>query len=686
MKLLIVKITAIFNTFAKFLNLLLMKLKHILVATAAPFMMNAQQVMTPEIMWTLNRLGVQSVSPDQSSLIYKISKTDLKTEKSNSEAFWLNASGQSTKIDLGKKSLIQWDKNGIYALENNKIFLSKDSGKTWVEFYDIGEVDNIVISPDAKKIAFSKQVLVENLLGKDKYKDLPKTTAQIYTDLNHRHWDAWNEGSYNHVFVINVSESVDKAKDLLEGKTFDSPQKPFGGAEDFVWSPDSSELLYVTKAKSGAEYAQSTNTDIFAYNLASGKTVNLTEGMMGYDVNPKFSNDGKFLLWNSMERDGYEADKNDIVIMDWKSKAKTNLTKAWDESVTGDVKWASDSKLIYFTSAFRGTKQLFSVDVKNKTVKQLTKGDFDINDVVLENKGKLWVTKTDINHSADLFEVDSKGSLKQITDINKDNYSKLVQGKSELKMVKTTDGKEMGVWFHYPPNFDPNKKYPTLVYCQGGPQSGLTQFFSTRWNFALMVANGYIVVAPNRRGMPGWGVKWNEEISGDWGGQPIKDYLSATDFAKTLPYVDGSRVAAVGASYGGYSVFMLAGVHENRFKTFIAHDGLFDMKSWYGTTEELWFANWDLGGNYWQKPTPKAYSEFNPSNFVDKWNKPIMVIQGGIDFRVPYEQGQEAFQAAKLKGLRTKFLYFPNENHWVLHPQNGLVWQREFFDWLKETL
>lgn len=663
-----------------------MKLKHILVATAAPFMMNAQQVMTPEIMWTLNRLGVQSVSPDQSSLIYKISKTDLKTEKSNSEAFWIDVSGKSVKIDLGKKNLIQWDKNGIYALENNKIFLSKDSGKTWSEFYNVGEVDNIVISPDGKKVAFSKAVQIENLLAKDKYKDLPKTTAQIYTDLNHRHWDAWNEGSYNHVFVVNVSESADKAKDLLEGKTFDSPQKPFGGAEDFVWSPDSSELLYVTKAKSGAEYAQSTNTDIFAYNLASGKTVNLTEGMMGYDVNPKFSNDGKFLLWNSMEREGYEADKNDIVIMDWKSKAKTNLTKTWDESVTGDVKWASDSKLIYFTSAFRGTKQLFSVDVKNKTVKQITKGDFDINDVVLENKGKLWVTKTDINHNADLFEVDSKGSLKQITDINKDNYSKLVAGKSELKMVKTTDGKEMGVWFHYPPNFDPNKKYPTLVYCQGGPQSGLTQFFSTRWNFGLMVANGYIVVAPNRRGMPGWGVKWNEEISGDWGGQPIKDYLSATDFAKTLPYVDGSRVAAVGASYGGYSVFMLAGVHENRFKTFIAHDGLFDMKSWYGTTEELWFANWDLGGNYWQKPTPKAYSEFNPSNFVDKWNKPIMVIQGGIDFRVPYEQGQEAFQAAKLKGLKTKFLYFPNENHWVLHPQNGLVWQREFFDWLKETL
>ena len=687
MKLLIVKITAIFNTFAKFLNLLLMKLKHILVATAAPFMMNAQQVMTPEIMWTLNRLGVQSVSPDQSSLIYKISKTDLKTEKSNSEAFWLNASGQSTKIDLGKKSLIQWDKNGIYALENNKIFLSKDSGKTWSEFYNVGEVDNIVISPDGKKVAFSKAVHIENLLGKDKYKDLPKTTAQIYTDLNHRHWDAWNEGSYNHVFVINVSESVDKAKDLLEGKAFDSPQKPFGGAEDFVWSPDSSELLYVTKAKSGAEYAQSTNTDIFAYNLASGKTTNLTEGMMGYDVNPKFSNDGKFLLWNSMERDGYEADKNDIVIMDWKSKSKTNLTKAWDESVVGSVFWSQDSKNIYFTTAWKGTMQLFSLNRKTSKIQQVTKGDFDVSDIYAENSNSLLVSRTDMNHNADLFSVDVKnGAMKQLTEVNKETYAKITPSKTELKMVKTTDGKEMGVWFIYPPNFDPAKKYPTLLYCQGGPQSALTQFFSVRWNFALMAANDYIVVAPNRRGMPGWGTKWNEEISKDWGGQPMRDYLAAADFAKTLPYVDSDRMGAVGASYGGYSVFMLAGIHENRFKTFIAHDGLFDMKSWFLTTEELWFAKWDLGGSPYDNPTPKSYTEFNPSNYVNKWNKPMMVIQGGIDYRVPYEQGQEAFQAAKLQGLKTKFLYFPNENHWVLHPQNGLVWQREFFEWLKETL
>ncbi len=674
--------------FTAFLKIIIdMKLKYSLLALAAPFIMNAQQLMTPEILWTLKKVGVQAVSPDQSSLIYKVGQVDLKTEKTKNENYFLNIlNNQSSKIDLGKKALIQWDKNGLYAQENDQIFLSKDNGKTWTEFYTIGEADNIVISPDGKKIAFSKQVLVEKLMGKDRYSDTPKTTAQVYTDLNHRHWDYFNEGKYNHVFVVSTSAGINTAKDLLEGKTWDSPQRPFGGTEDMIWSPDSTQLLYVTKPKSGKEYATSTNTDIFAYDVASGSVKNLTETNKGYDVNPKFSPDGKSLIWQSMERDGYEADKNDIKLMDWKSGKTSNLTKAWDESVSGDVFWSGDSKAIYFTAAFRGTKQLFSLDAKSSKVQQITKGDFDINEIFADQKSSLLVSKTDINHASEIFSVNIKnGELKSITEANKDTYAQLAQGKSELKMVKTSDGKEMGVWFHYPPNFDPNKKYPTLVYCQGGPQSALTQFFSTRWNFALMAANGYIVVAPNRRGMPGWGTKWNEEISKDWGGQPMRDYLSATDFAKTLPYVDGERVAAVGASYGGYSVFMLAGIHNNRFKTFIAHDGLFDMKSWYLTTEELWFANWDLGSP-WEKPLPKAYTEFNPSNFVDKWNKPIMIFQGGIDFRVPYEQGQEAFQAAKLRGLKSKLLYFPNENHWVLHPQNGLVWQREFFDWLKETL
>ena len=666
-----------------------MKLKHTIIALAAPFLMKAQQVMTPEILWTLNKFSVTAVEPSHAGIIYSVGKVDLNTEKTNRQNFYLNfEKNQILKMDLlGKKSIFQWDKNGVYATEGDKIYISKDNGLSWAEFYTIGDADNIVVSPDGKKVAFSKVVQVENLLGKDKYADLPKTTAQIYTDLNHRHWDAWNEGKYNHVFVASISDDVSKAKDLLDGQKFDSPQKPSGGSEDFIWSPDSSKLLYVCKKKSGKEYATSTNTDIYTFDLASGKTENITEGMMGYDVNPKFSPDGKSLLWQSMARDGYEADKNDVVVMDWVSKKKTNLTKNWDESVVGDVAWSNDSKMIYFTTAKRGTKQFFALNPKDAKVNQISDGAFDVNEIVAFQNDFAFVTRTDINHNADLFKLNLKdGTMLQITQVNKENYANLTPSKSELKMVKTSDGKEMGVWFHYPPNFDPNKKYPTLLYCQGGPQSALTQYFSTRWNFALMAANGYIVVAPNRRGMPGWGTKWNEDISKDWGGQPMRDYLAAADFAKTLPFVDGSRMGAVGASYGGYSVFMLAGIHENRFKTFIAHDGLFDMKSWYGTTEELWFANWDLGGNYWQNPQPKAYTDYNPSNFVEKWNTPIMVIQGGIDFRVPYEQGQEAFQAAKLKGLKTKFLYFPNENHWVLHPQNGLVWQREFFEWLKETL
>ncbi|WP_407498531.1 S9 family peptidase [Elizabethkingia anophelis] len=666
-----------------------MKLKHTAVALAAPLLMNAQNVMTPEKLWTLGKFSVQAVAPDQSSLIYKVGITDLKTEKTNAKSYFLDLLNNSAKqIDFGKKAIIQWDKNGLYAKEGGVIYISKDKGNTWSEFYKIGDdADNIVVSPDGKKVAFSKEVQVETILGKDKYKDTSKSTAQIYTDLNNRHWDTWYEGKMSHVFVVNTSEDAAKAKDLLAGKKFMSPQQPFGGAEDFVWSPDSSQLLYVTKEKYGAEYAQSTNTDIFAYDLASGQTENLTKGMMGYDVSPKFSPDGKYLTWQSMRTDGYEADKNDIVIMDWKTKKKTNLTQNWDDSVDGGFYWSKDAKTIYFNAAYRGVKQLFSVNPQNAKIAQVTKDKFDVSGIFAETKNGLLVTRTDFNHSPDLFNVSLKnGEFTQITDVNKDNYAAITPSKSELKMVKTSDGKEMGVWFIYPPNFDPNKKYATLLYCQGGPQSALTQTFSQRWNMALMAANDYIIVAPNRRGMPGWGVKWNADISKDWGGQPMRDYLAAADFAKTLPYVDGDRMAAVGASYGGYSVFMLAGIHENRFKTFIAHDGLFDMKSWYGTTEELWFANHEIGGSYWEKPDAPAYTTYNPSNYVGKWNKPIMIVQGGLDFRVSYEQGQEAFQAAKLKGLKAKMVYFPNENHWVLHPHNALVWQREFFGWLKETL
>ncbi|NAW51593.1 prolyl oligopeptidase family serine peptidase [Elizabethkingia argentiflava] len=666
-----------------------MKLKQTAALLVAPLLMNAQNVMTPEKMWALGKFSVQAVAADQSSLIYNVGVTDLKTEKTKNKSYFLDLlTSSTTPVDFGKKSLIQWDDNGIYAQEGGLIYISRDKGHTWTAYYRIGKnAKNIVVSPDGKKIAFSREVHIENILGKDKYKDTPNTSAQIYTDLNNRHWDTWYEGRMSHVFIVNVSEEVSQAKDLLNGKKIMVPQQPFGGKEDFIWSPDSQHLLYVTKEKYGAEYAQSTNTDIFAYHLVNGHTENITQGMSGYDLNPKFSPDGRYLAWQSMKTEGYESDKNDIIILDWQTKKKTNLTKEWDETVDGSFFWANDSKTIYFNAAYRAVQQLFSLNIENTKITQITKEQFDVNGIFAQIKSDLLVSRTDFNHSEELFKVSIKtGDFSPITHINRDKYASITPSKSDLKMVKTSDGKEMGVWFIYPPNFNPHKKYPTLLYCQGGPQSAVTQFFSSRWNMALMAAQGYIVVAPNRRGMPGWGVEWNAAISKDWGGQPIRDYLSAADFAKTLPYVDGNRMGAVGASYGGYSVFMLAGMHENRFKTFIAHDGLFDMKSWYGTTEELWFANYELGGSYWENPNAPSYTTFNPSNYINKWNKPIMIVQGGLDFRVPYEQGQQAFQAAKLKGLKVKMLYFPNENHWVLHPQNALVWQREFFEWLKETL
>lgn len=653
--------------------------------------------LTPEILWGLGRVSAISTNPAGDQLLYKVSKTNLSTEKSNAEYFLLNLANNSiakTTI-LDDKTFIQWDKNGLYARKDKDLLKSTDAGKTWTTLWNHleGAMD-IRISADGTQIAFSKEVLINKVLGKDKYSDVPNTTAHIYTDLDFRHWDKWNQGKVNHVFVAALSDASGKAVDLLEGKPFNSPQVPFGGSEDFIFSPDSKSILYVTKEKVGKEYAQSTNTDIFKYDIASGETTNLTKENLGYDVSPKFSPDGKRLAWMRMKNDGYEADKNDIMVMDVASGYKLNLTSAWDETVDGDIRWSNDSKQINFSASTKGVKALFAVKVPANLmvrmlpeISQISKGKYNINEIVAEYKDQLVVGRTDFNHATELFTVNQKnGVMKVVTQVNDEVYSNIKTSDSELKMVRTKDGKEMGVWVIYPPDFDPTKKYPTLLYCQGGPQSGLTQSYSIRWNFQLMAANGYIVVAPNRRGMPGWGVEWNEAISQDWGGAVMQDYLDAIDALSKEDYVDTSRLGCVGASYGGYSAFMLAGIHENRFKTFIAHDGLFDMKSWYGTTEELFFANWDLGGNYWDSPTPKAYTEFNPSNYVAKWNTPIFIIQGELDYRVPIEQGLQAFQAAQLRGIKSKLLYYPNENHWVLNPHNGLVWQREFFDWLKETL
>ncbi|MET6999373.1 S9 family peptidase [Chitinophaga defluvii] len=661
-------------------------------------MATAQDKMTPELLWQLGRVSGEAVTADGKTVIYGVSQYNIADNKSEKNLFAIPLSGGTARQITqapgaeGDVAVLPGKKIG-YSYKQQWWEMNEDGSgavqKTNVE----GGLQNIRRSPDGKYILFSKEVKIKKVAGADFYPDLPKSNVQIYDNLNYRHWDTWEDGNFQHVFYATYDNGqVGTPVDIMEGEAFDSPQMPFGGAEDMIWSPDGKRIIYVSKKKYGKEYALSTNTDIYEYDLSSRTTRNLSEGMMGYDVAPAFSADGKYLAWLSMARDGFEADKNDVVILNLATGAKTNITKGWDGTASA-ISWSNDGKRIFFLAVIKGTEQLLEITLQKdplqttaKHIRQITNGDFDITGIVAQAGNTLVVTRTDMNHAAELFTINlPKGNLQELTTVNKATYDKIGMCKVEKRWVKTTDGKDMLTWVIFPPDFDPNKKYPTLLYCQGGPQSALSQFYSYRWNFQLMASQGYIVVAPNRRGMPGHGVEWNAAISKDWGGQPIRDYLSAIDDVSKENYVDKSRLGAVGASYGGYSVYMLAGVHENRFKTFIAHDGLFDLKSWYGTTEELWFANWDIGA-YWDPANANAYKQFNPSELVAKWNTPILIIQGGIDFRVGIEQGLQAFQLAQLKGIKSKLLYFPEENHWVLKAQNAQVWQREFFNWLKETL
>ena len=616
----------------------------------------AQKVMTPELLWKLGRLSPMGISMDGKSIVYKVTFPSVAENKSDSKYYSIPVSGGNASEITDYKTLLK-DKN---------------------------------VSPDGAYVVYNEEVKIEKVHGKDFYPELDKSNVQVYNGLDYRHWDTWNEGKFNHVFYKENKENA-VGTDIMKGENFDAPQKPFGGDEDYIWAPDGKSIFYVCKKQAGTAYAVSTNTDIYQYDLASGKTTNKTEFNLGYDTRPSFSPNGN-LTWLQMKRDGYEADKNDLIVS-FKGQ-NSNLTGGWDGTVD-DYLWSADAKKIYFTAAVDGTKQLFEVNFPGLTkiavsVNQITNGDFDVNDLVGFSGNSIIVSRSDMNHASELFSFDlKKKAWKQLSNINTETYNSLALSKTERRYVTTTDGKKMLVWVILPPNFDANKKYPTLLYCQGGPQSALTQFYSFRWNFQLMAANGYVVVAPNRRGMPGHGVEWNEQISKDWGGQVMDDYLSAIDDVAKENYVDKARLGCVGASYGGYSAFYLAGIHNNRFKTFIAHDGVFNTQSMFGTTEEVFFNNWDFGGPYWEKDNKvaqKTYTVFNPASHVEKWNAPILIIQGGLDFRVPIGQSQEAFQAAQILGIKSRFLYFPEENHWVLKPQNAQVWQREFYKWLKETL
>lgn len=615
----------------------------------------ANEVMTPEKLWQVKRVSALGLNKEKTHVVYKVTTPSVENNNFSSKVYQVPLKG-------GTSQLIS-SSNGIVADSN--------------------------VSPDGKKKLFHKAVQIEQVLATDKHKDLAQANAYVYDDLNYRHWDTWNDGSFKHVFYQDLE--TEETVDILAGKPFDSPTSPFGGSKDYIWGPKGENIYYVSKKLTGAEYASSTNTDIYRYNLASKKTSNLTASNLGYDKYPAFSSKGT-LAWLRMDKPGYESDKNDIMIK--LGDSEINLTKHWDGTVSS-FKWSHDGKRIYFIAPTKGTIQLFQVSVVNSVnptpeIKQLTQGQFDVNGIVAALDGKLVVTRNSMNKAKEIYRFDlGSQKLVALTNVNEALYADLDLPTVKERTVKTKDGKDMLVWVIYPPNFDASKKYPALLYLQGGPQSPLSQFYSFRWNFQVMASQGYIVVAPNRRGMPGHGVEWNEAISEDWGGKAMQDYLDAIDDVAKESYVDKGRLGAIGASFGGYSAFYLAGNHDGRFKSFISHCGIFDNRSMYGTTEEMFFVNQDLGGAYWDKnnkAASKAYGEFNPVNFVDKWDAPMFVIHGGKDYRVPLSQGMQAFQAAKLRGLKSRFLYFPEENHWVLNPQNGIVWQREFFKWLDETL
>ncbi len=669
-----------------------------------------ETVFTPELLWKFGRVGEFDVSPDGKKVVYSITRYSIAANKGFTDLFVQSIDG-GEPIHLttfeGSEFNPRWKPDG------KKIgFIATESGEPqlWEIYPDgtnpkqisniSGGINSFEYSPSGNKIYYTKDVQIKPTLS-EIYPDLPKANVYMAEDLMYRHWDHWEDGAYSHIFVADlVGDSIANSMDIMPGEPYDSPLSPYFETNEIAWSNDGKYIAYTCKKLYGKEYAISTNSDIYLYDIQTKQTVNLSEGMPGYDKFPVFSNNNRYIAWMSMKTPGYESDKMNLMVYDLQTKEKKCLTEYFDQNAY-NYQWSQDDKYIYFVSEIRGTKQVYSIHVeelfsananeKDKFVvgiKQLTDGLHDIIDIKLRNNTMV-ATKMSMTYATELYSIDiNSGELKQLTFTNKNIYDKVKIATVQKRWVKTVDGKQMLVWHILPPDFDSTKKYPAILYCQGGPQSMVSQFFSYRWNFQIMAANGYIVVAPNRRGLPGFGQEWNAQISGDYGGLNMKDYLSATDDAKALPYVDANNFGCVGASYGGFSVYWLAGNHQKRFKAFIAHCGMFNLESQYAETEEVFFTNYDLGGPFWDKNNKIAQRSYanSPHRFVQNWDTPIMIISGMYDFRIPYTESLQAFNTAQLLGVPSKLLIFPEESHFVLKPQNSILWQREFFGWLDRWL
>lgn len=649
-----------------------------------------KQPMVPDSLWSIGRVTLFGLSPNDSLVLYGVTYYDLETNAGNMDLYSIRFDGGSKGVPVRLTDTPKSETNAQYRPDGKKIGYLRE-GKMWEMNPDgsgqrqISEIsmNGFAYSPDGSRILFLQEVEFP-APGAGLRADLPKATGRIYDDLMVRHWDDWTDNRFSNIFIVGYEDGRLAGEALnIQNEPFDAPLMPFGGMEQVKWSPDGKKIAYTCKKAGGVEAATGTNSDIYLYDLETGRTENLSESLPGYDMEPVFSPNGRYIAWNSQLKAGYEADRMRIFIRDLKTKQRWEMTAGMDQNAH-HPRWAPDSDRMFFISEFQGVRQIWTVNFSDKgRLSPMGKGFHDYHEIIVTKKEACAVLRSSFNEPAEIFRFTTDAGLaRQVTFTNKAFMEQFEMGKLEKRTITTTDKKRMHAWVVYPPGFDPSRKYPAILYCQGGPQSMVSPSWSYRWNLQLFAAAGYIVIAPNRRGVPGFGQAWTDAIAGDWGGQAMLDLLSAIDTLKKEPFVDSTRLAAIGASYGGYSVYWLAGHHQKRFKAFISHCGVFNLESFYGSTEEIFFANHDFKGPYWQDTIPETYLHDSPHRYVQNWDTPILVVHNSNDFRVPLEQGLQAYTAARLKGVPARLLNFPDENHFVLKPQNAVLWHRTMLDWL----